>query len=315
MLRGSRITEVKSSLLTELAGPRPLTDEQRSWLSELYAANFIAVFKVCCRVLGSCDDAADAAHEVFLRAADSLRPASPPAQARAWLVAVARNHCLDLLRRRRRHEAALTTLAAGPASSPEPERTVIDRQTVDAILERLGVRERQALWQSAVERRSLDQIARSLGMTYMATAQLLHRSRKRAALLAAKLAGILGFVHVRRQLQRALLLSALLPIGVALPATSSPTHPSKANAMAPRLVRPAHAIRSPAKPTHGTPVEGSQNDPTLDVSRTLSLGIPAAMPAQAPSLNSVVRRVEQTIDPVVGQLVATAGSSPYLNGH
>jgi RNA polymerase sigma-70 factor, ECF subfamily len=315
VLHQPKLAAGRETLQLELSGPRPLTEEQCHWLSELYAANFIGVFKVCCRILGSSDDAADAVHEVFLRAPDSLRSSAAPAQARAWLVAVARNHCLDMIRRRKRLETALTTLAAGPATSPEPERTVIDRQTVDAILDHLGVRERQALWQSAVERRSLDQIARSLGMTYMATAQLLHRSRKRAALLAAKLAAILGLVHLRRQVERAVLIGFVLPIALALPATSSPTHPSQPTATPHSISRPAHSSVPPRRAIYEAPARLAPSQPALSltVPGSVSLRTPAvpAPPAGTSQLNSLVKRIEQTVD----SLVSIAVSSPYLNGH
>jgi DNA-directed RNA polymerase specialized sigma24 family protein len=52
-----------------------LTDDRRRWLSELYESNSAAVFNVSYRLLNSREDAADATHEVFLRAANSLSEA------------------------------------------------------------------------------------------------------------------------------------------------------------------------------------------------------------------------------------------------
>src|SRR2546423_12394588 len=97
-----RVPELKSS---------SLNPDQRRWLGDLYQAHFDAVLRVCARVMRNADDAADAAQEVFLIALDSLRPEAPAAQARSWLLTVARNHCLDLLRRRKRLGNALAALA------------------------------------------------------------------------------------------------------------------------------------------------------------------------------------------------------------
>jgi len=72
-----------------------LTDARRRWLSELYEANSAAVFNQCRRLLTSREDAADATHEVFLRAAASLSEDPNTPQARAWLITVARNHSID----------------------------------------------------------------------------------------------------------------------------------------------------------------------------------------------------------------------------
>jgi DNA-directed RNA polymerase specialized sigma24 family protein len=63
------------------------------------------------------EDAADATHEVFLRAANSLSKAPDIAQARAWLTKVARNYAIDLLRRRERFGSAMTTLAHAKRSA------------------------------------------------------------------------------------------------------------------------------------------------------------------------------------------------------
>ena len=179
-----------------------LTDTRRRWLSDLYEANSAAVFNLCRRLLNSREEAADATHEVFLRAVASLSEPPTSPQARAWLMMVARNHCIDLLRRRDRFGLALTTLAATADSGVDPVGAVEDRALLVAVLRQLGVREREALWQSAVERRSLAEIARSLGVSYMAAAKLLSRARQHALLLATRLAVILGLVQLGRAIRR-----------------------------------------------------------------------------------------------------------------
>ena len=95
-------------------GPaQELNTGQRRWLAEVYEANYLGVVRLCTRLLRNPEDAADAAQDVFVIAANSLDPGAPPAQARAWLLTVARNHCLDLLRRRTRLGKALVTLPDG----------------------------------------------------------------------------------------------------------------------------------------------------------------------------------------------------------
>ena len=182
---------------TELRQPK-LDDEQRRWLTGLYESNFSAVFNACRSVLNNAEDAADAAHEVFLRSADALDVGASPAHARAWLLTVARNYCLDVLRRRKRLGGALTRLAADANTWTEPERTVVDRDVIRGVLEPLRARERQALWQSAVEERPVAEIATSLGLNYMAAAQFLHRARRHALLVATRLAAIFGFYKLQR---------------------------------------------------------------------------------------------------------------------
>jgi len=113
---------------------------------------------------------------------------------------VARNHCLDVLRRRKRLGSALALLAADGRGAPNCDVAVIDRQLLAAVLHELGKRDRLVLWQSAVERRPLGEIASYLGLSYMAAAQLRHRARTRASMIAARLAALLGILasHVSR---------------------------------------------------------------------------------------------------------------------
>jgi RNA polymerase sigma-70 factor (ECF subfamily) len=218
-----------------------LTDARRRWLSELYEANSAAVFNQCRRLLTSREDAADATHEVFLRAAASLSEAPNTPQARAWLITVARNHSIDLLRRRERFGSALTTLAATAVEGTESVRAVEDRQLILAVLQQLDLRDRQALWQSAVESRPLAEIAHSFGLSYMAAAQVLHRARRRAAVVATRLAVILGLAQLVRAARRVNLalrgqqVAALVVVPLAIAAvvvSSSPRAPVGANASA-----------------------------------------------------------------------------------
>lgn len=218
-----------------------LSDARRRWLSELYQANSAAVFNLSRRLLDSPEDAADATHEVFLRAAASLSEAPNSPQARAWLMTVGRNHCIDLIRRRERFGSALTTLAATAEVGDDSVRAAEDRQLILAVLRQLGVRDRQALWQSAVERRPLAEIAHSFGLSYMAAAQLLHRARRRASVLATRLAIILGLAQLGRAARRSNLAVrsqqvaavVVMPLVIAaVVGSSSPHAPTGADASA-----------------------------------------------------------------------------------
>src|SRR5438093_4211836 len=181
-----------------------MSAEQQRWLAGLYEANFAAVVRRCRVLLKSAEDAADAAHEVFLIALNSLAPETEEKRARAWLLTVAHNHCLDILRRRKRYGRALVVLGTTEAGD-DLEAGVVDRDFVDGVLRQLSVRERLALWQSAVEHRSLADIATGLQLSYAAAAQVVHRARQHAVRLAASVAAILAVARlraVRRLLER-----------------------------------------------------------------------------------------------------------------
>src|SRR5437867_10005934 len=146
---------------------------------------------------------ADAAHEVFLIALNSLAPDTEEKRARAWLLTVAQNHCVDLLRRRKRFARALVTLGVDDAGD-DLESGVVDRDFVAGVLRQLSLRERLALWQSAVEHRPLADIATGLQLSYAAAAQVVHRARQRAIRLAASVAAILTVLRFPRVARRVL---------------------------------------------------------------------------------------------------------------
>jgi len=52
------------------------------------------------------------------------------------MITVARHHCQDVLRRKKRLGKSLTRLGAGPVSHGEVERAVVDRNFVRAVLGR-----------------------------------------------------------------------------------------------------------------------------------------------------------------------------------
>jgi Sigma-70, region 4 len=66
----------------------------------------------------------------------------------------------------------------------------------------LSPRERQALWHSAVEHRGIGDIAERLQLSYMAAAQVIHRARKHALQLAARVAIVFGAIRLGRSASR-----------------------------------------------------------------------------------------------------------------
>ena len=271
-----------------------LNDARRRWLSDLYEANSAAIFNLCRRLLDSREDAADAMHEVFLRAAASLfePPRSP--QARGWLTRVARNYCIDLLRRRERFGSALITLAATADPGGDSVQSVEDRELLTTVLRQLGVRDREALWQSAVELRSLPEIARSFNLSYTAAAQLLSRARRRAVLVAARLAVILGLAQLGQVFRRSnaahrgqqLAAVVVVPIMVAAVVISSSPHAEVGAAAT------SHAA--------GAQAQGP------------SIGHPSALPATGPSTPPVTTGALAALPPAstVATVPAPAGVTP-----
>jgi RNA polymerase sigma factor (sigma-70 family) len=305
---------------------RQLTAAQERWLGELYEDHSPAVQRLCWRMLGNSQDAADACHEVFLRAA-RISPAplagegqgispSPSgggqgggAQTRAWLLAVARNYCIDQIRRQKRFNTALTRMGSDSPPDLDPESSVVDRHTVDAIFKQLNERERTVLWQTAVERRSLAEIASRLHLNYMAAGQVVSRARKHASLLAAKVAAVfIGFRLITRRLtpshlggSSGLLVAVVVPVvALSVQSSSSTTQPRA------QLAQPAAATHQGVA-TRAAGTSGKTNALSLPAGSALpvtlpspSIGVPALPAASAVSgaAGSATNTIKQAIPPL-----------------
>jgi RNA polymerase sigma-70 factor (ECF subfamily) len=276
-------------------------------IAELYRANRAAVLRVCSSILRNADDAADATQEVFLIAFESLDPSAKSGPARAWLLTTARNLCLDLLRRRKRLGKALVTLGPDDSRGTDMETAVADREFVGIVFKQLSKRERQALWQSAVESRPLADIASRLRLSYMAAAQVLHRARRRAHQAAQRVAVVFGIFITRHRpgagplvAAQRLATAAAVPLIVAVSMNASSPIPQAAPASAAPAAGPASVVSGAQSPLPqsgrepldlGTNLPGSTatlNSATDSIKRLLS-PLPSAPPVlgKAPALPSV----------------------------
>jgi RNA polymerase sigma-70 factor (ECF subfamily) len=271
-------------------------------IDELYKAHRAAVLRVCSHILRNADDAADATQEVFLIALESLDPAAKNGTARAWLLTVARNHCLDLLRRRKRLGKALTTLGPDDGRGTDMETAVADRDLVDTVFKQLSRRERQALWQSAVESRPLADIASGLRLSYMAAAQVLHRARRRAVQAASRVAVVFAIFHIGKPrpgvgpLAAATRLAALaaVPLIVVSMNASSPIPPAASASAAPTAI-------SAAGPAGGSGALPGQVPGLVPNPDSVLPGSTAALNSATDAIGRLLQRPLPSVPPVVSK--------------
>ncbi|MET0335034.1 MAG: sigma-70 family RNA polymerase sigma factor [Rhizobacter sp.] len=132
--------------------------------------------------LGHAGDAADLAHDAFMRLLQKPREFDSIDGARHYLATMARGLCTDLWRRREVEQAWLTALAAQPeavAPSPEHRATVIETLCeIGAMLARLPEKAATAFVMAQVHGMLYKEIAAELGVSermvkkYMAQAML-----------------------------------------------------------------------------------------------------------------------------------------------
>ena len=270
-------------------------------IDELYKAHRAAVLRVCSRILRNADDAADATQEVFLIALESLDPAAKNGTARAWLLTVARNHCLDLLRRRKRLGKALTTLGPDDGRATDMETAVADRDFVDTVFKQLSRRERQALWQSAVESRPLADIASGLRLSYMAAAQVLHRARRHAVQAAARVAVVFGIFHLGRQRAGAGPLTAARLAAVA----AVPLIVVSMNASSP-IPRAASSSAAPVAVSAPGPASGATAPNTIHLPPPIGGrdgvgGLPPTLNSATDAIGRLLQRPLPSVPPVLSE--------------
>lgn len=145
------------------------------------------------RRLGNAEDAADLAHDAFVRLVVKPRKLHSTGSARAYLSAVARGLCIDLWRRREIEQAWLDTLASQPeaeAPSAEQQAAAIEALLeVDAMLRRLPPEVATAFIKSMIHGMSGGEIARELGVTERTVRNYLSRAMLECLLLQARMNG------------------------------------------------------------------------------------------------------------------------------
>lgn len=152
-----------------------------------------AVFGLCQRLLQEREEARDAAQETFVRAWAALATYDPANPFAPWLLRIARNHCIDLVRRRlpvaRRVEldAVRTGHRADPPELPDGAIQPADEQlvaaqrasAVDAAVAALPRNYREVVHLFHVEHLSYKEIAATLEVPIGTVMTWLHRARAR----------------------------------------------------------------------------------------------------------------------------------------
>ncbi|MED5239685.1 MAG: sigma-70 family RNA polymerase sigma factor [Pseudomonadota bacterium] len=158
----------------------------------LYSEYHGWLHQVLRRRLGNADDAADLAHDAFIRLLTKPRYLSHHT-ARAYLSRMARGLCVDLWRRREIEQAWLDTLA----SHPEQETPSAEQQTaalealmaVDAMLQRLPEPVADAFLHSMVHGLTGREIAQRLNVTERTVRNYLSKAMLACLRLQARLEG------------------------------------------------------------------------------------------------------------------------------
>jgi RNA polymerase sigma-70 factor (ECF subfamily) len=159
----------------------------REAFTRLVEAYQIPVYNLAYRMLGDAREAEDAAQETFLRAYTRLTTYQTDRKFSSWLLAIASNHCIDRLRRRRFTWLSLDELPFLEQATSErnqPEAAAIRQEKRDEVrkmLDQLPPQYRAAVILRYWYDLSYREIAEVMGTTESAIKSRLHRAREMLA--------------------------------------------------------------------------------------------------------------------------------------
>jgi RNA polymerase sigma-70 factor (ECF subfamily) len=150
------------------------------------------IFNLTYRMLGSAEEAEDAAQETFLRAYSRLNQYDPAMKFSTWLFSIANHHCIDRLRKRRVTYISIDdnpVLENMESELPHPESQAVDMeqaQAMQGLVAQLDPDYRTPLVLRYWEELSYEEIATSLNMTVAAVKSRLFRARQQLMALYQK---------------------------------------------------------------------------------------------------------------------------------
>ena len=127
------------------------------------------VYNVCCRMLGSADDAVDLTQTTFIQAYREIRRFRGDASFRTWLYRIAVNQSITIIRRESRRRRLAEAI-------PIPSHRTEDDWVWDVIL-KLDPQHRAILVLHYFQGLTCDDLAKALGCSYGAVRTRLHRAR------------------------------------------------------------------------------------------------------------------------------------------
>ena len=142
------------------------------------------VYGLCLRLLSSEAEAAEVAQETFLRAYQNLGRYDEERPFDIWVLAIARNLCLDLLRRRTkmRTQDVDEMREVLPSSGANQEEGAIAKQehrSLEAAMSILSAEDREVLALYYVQRRTTKEIAQIIGVAPGTIMARLFRAREK----------------------------------------------------------------------------------------------------------------------------------------
>jgi RNA polymerase sigma-70 factor (ECF subfamily) len=165
-----------------------VSDRQRQ-VAELYGALGPAVYRRCLKLLRDRDEARDATQDVFMKLVRDMDRLQDRATVMPWIYRVATNHCLNLIRSRRRAGDSVAVEDAGLELAPvaqSAEASYPDRVLARAVLAEFDEDTQAVAVGVLVDGMEHEELAQALGISRKTVQRRLDRFLTRARELVAR---------------------------------------------------------------------------------------------------------------------------------
>lgn len=151
---------------------------------EIFNTHKERVFSLCFRYLQQEQEAEDAVQEVFVKVFYKLDTFKAESQIGTWIYRIAINHCLDILKSKKRKQQILRFVSFLPfvaENMGQDESKLEDKEAYQQLQNKLHLlpeKQLTALVLNKLEGLSIDQVAQIMSLSYKAVESLLQRGKQ-----------------------------------------------------------------------------------------------------------------------------------------
>jgi RNA polymerase sigma-70 factor (ECF subfamily) len=138
----------------------------------LVKKHYRSVFAVCLGILGNINDAEDMAQEAMLKGFQKIQNLGSGDKYEAWIMRIARNLCIDFLRRKKRTKEIITE------KMMEPKAGTNENHNLQQAVRRLPQELRVPLTMFYFEQKNAKNIARKFDISHSGACQRIREARK-----------------------------------------------------------------------------------------------------------------------------------------
>ncbi len=152
---------------------RACQQDDKTVYAVLVKKHYRHVFAMCLGVLGNVDDAEDIAQEAMLKGLLKIKKLDKAEQFESWILQIARNLCIDFLRRRKR------TKALGIVQPTQPAQLIGKNHDLQQAIRRLPQELRVPLTMFYFDGKNAKTIAEKLNISHSGACQKIRAARKK----------------------------------------------------------------------------------------------------------------------------------------